>query len=133
MRYETIITLSNKDLKRSTGLQRATFEKMPEVVETGLRNFGSSRVVVRFGDNQLCRCNDGWLSGVHSHCILVAFSQVCNLFDMSNNDTVDYRLLFSQSYVGVSLVHTSDISYLYFNSLPLTLPNLFKIMHSICN
>ena len=40
MRYETIKTLSDEDFKRSTGVQRATFEKMLEVVETGLRDFG---------------------------------------------------------------------------------------------
>jgi len=40
MRYETIKTLSDEDIKRSTGVQRATFEKMLEVVETGLRDFG---------------------------------------------------------------------------------------------
>jgi hypothetical protein len=40
MRYETIKALSDEDFKRSTGVQRTTFEKMLEVVETGLRNFG---------------------------------------------------------------------------------------------
>lgn len=33
-------TLNDKDFKRSTGVQRNTFEKMLEVVETGLRDFG---------------------------------------------------------------------------------------------
>ena len=32
--------LKEEDFKRSTGVQRSTFEKMLEVVETGLRNFG---------------------------------------------------------------------------------------------
>lgn len=40
MRYETIKTLSNEDFKRSIGVQRQTFEKMLEVVEVGLRDFG---------------------------------------------------------------------------------------------
>jgi hypothetical protein len=40
MRYETVQKLKNKDFKRSTGVRRSTFEKMLEVVETGLRNFG---------------------------------------------------------------------------------------------
>jgi len=40
MRYETVQTLSDEDFKRSTGVQRSTFERMLEVVETGLRNFG---------------------------------------------------------------------------------------------
>jgi hypothetical protein len=40
MRYETVQSLKDEDFKRSTGVQRSTFEKMLEVVETGLRNFG---------------------------------------------------------------------------------------------
>ena len=40
MRYETIKTLRDDDFKRSTGVQRDTFEKMLEVVENGLRDFG---------------------------------------------------------------------------------------------
>ena len=40
MRYETIQTLKDEDFKRSTGVQRSTFEKMLEVVEEGLRDFG---------------------------------------------------------------------------------------------
>jgi hypothetical protein len=40
MRYESVQTLSDEDFKRSTGVQRSTFEQMLEVVETGLRNFG---------------------------------------------------------------------------------------------
>ncbi len=40
MRYETIQTLSDEAFKRSTGIQRQTFEKMLEVVEVGLRDFG---------------------------------------------------------------------------------------------
>jgi hypothetical protein len=47
MRYETVQTLSDKDFKRSTGVQRTTFEKMLEVVEAGLRNFGSPTKVSR--------------------------------------------------------------------------------------
>ena len=40
MRYETIKILSEEDFKRSTGVQQQTFEKMLEVVEAGLRDFG---------------------------------------------------------------------------------------------
>jgi hypothetical protein len=40
MRYETIKHLKDGDFKRLTGVQRATFEQMLEVVEKGLRNFG---------------------------------------------------------------------------------------------
>ena len=40
MRYETVQNLSAEDFKRSTGVQRSTFEKMLEVVEKGLRDFG---------------------------------------------------------------------------------------------
>jgi hypothetical protein len=40
MRYETIKHLKETDFKRLTGVQRATFEKMLEVVEKGLRDFG---------------------------------------------------------------------------------------------
>jgi len=40
MRYETVETLKDEDFKRSTGVQRSTFEKMLEVVKTGLRDFG---------------------------------------------------------------------------------------------
>jgi len=40
MRYETVQTLKDEEFKRSTGVQRGTFAKMLEVVETGLRNFG---------------------------------------------------------------------------------------------
>jgi hypothetical protein len=40
MRYETVQKLKNKDFKRSTGVRRSTFEKMLEVVEAGLRDFG---------------------------------------------------------------------------------------------
>src|SRR5664279_4430089 len=40
MRYETVQKLKDEDFKRSTGVQRSTFEKMLEVVEKGLREFG---------------------------------------------------------------------------------------------
>jgi hypothetical protein len=40
MRYETVQTLKDEDFKRSTGVQRCTFEKMLKVVEAGLRDFG---------------------------------------------------------------------------------------------
>ena len=40
MRYETIKTLSAEDFKRSSGVQRGTFEKMLAVVENGWRDFG---------------------------------------------------------------------------------------------
>jgi len=40
MRYETIRALKDEDFKRSTGVQRSTFEKMLKVVEAGLRDFG---------------------------------------------------------------------------------------------
>lgn len=40
MRYETIQQLKDTDFKRLTGVQRETFEKMLEVVQKGLRDFG---------------------------------------------------------------------------------------------
>jgi hypothetical protein len=40
MRYETVQKLKDEDFKRSTGVQRSTFEKMLEVVTVGLRDFG---------------------------------------------------------------------------------------------
>jgi Helix-turn-helix of DDE superfamily endonuclease len=40
MRYETIQKLKEKEFKRLTGVQRSTFEKMLEVVEKGLPDFG---------------------------------------------------------------------------------------------
>jgi hypothetical protein len=40
MRYETVQPLSAKDFKRSTGVQRRTFEQMLTVIEKGLRDFG---------------------------------------------------------------------------------------------
>ena len=40
MRYETVETLKDEEFKRSTGVQRSTFEKMLAVVTTGLRDFG---------------------------------------------------------------------------------------------
>jgi hypothetical protein len=40
MRYETIQMLKDEEFKRSTGVQRKTFEQMLQVVETGLRDFG---------------------------------------------------------------------------------------------
>jgi len=40
MRYETVQTLKEEDFKRSSGVQRSTFEKMLEVVRKGLRDFG---------------------------------------------------------------------------------------------
>ncbi len=40
MRYESVQGLKEEDFKRSTGVQRCTFEKMLEVVEAGLRDFG---------------------------------------------------------------------------------------------
>jgi len=40
MRYETVQKLKDEEFKRSTGVQRGTFEKMLEVVEAGLRDFG---------------------------------------------------------------------------------------------
>ena len=40
MRYETVKDLKAEEFKRSTGVQRETFEKMLEVVETGIREFG---------------------------------------------------------------------------------------------
>ena len=40
MRYETVQKLSDEAFKRSTGVQRHTFEKMVKVVEAGLRKFG---------------------------------------------------------------------------------------------
>jgi hypothetical protein len=40
VRYETIEHLSESDFKRLTGVQRATFERMRQVVEKGWRPFG---------------------------------------------------------------------------------------------
>ena len=40
MRYETVQKLKDEEFKRSTGVQRNTFEKMLEVVTVGLRDFG---------------------------------------------------------------------------------------------
>jgi len=40
MRNETVQTLKDEDFKRLTGVQRSTFEKMLEVVQSGLRDFG---------------------------------------------------------------------------------------------
>ena len=40
MRYETVQALKDEEFKRSTGVQRSTFEKMLKVVEAGLRAFG---------------------------------------------------------------------------------------------
>ena len=40
MRYETVQKLKDEEFKRSTGVQRSTFEKMLGVVEAGLRNLG---------------------------------------------------------------------------------------------
>jgi hypothetical protein len=40
MRYETIKHLKDTDFKRLTGVKRETFERMLEVIEQGLRDFG---------------------------------------------------------------------------------------------
>jgi hypothetical protein len=40
MRYETVQKLKDEEFKRSTGVQRSTFENMLEVVTAGLRDFG---------------------------------------------------------------------------------------------
>ena len=40
MRYEIVKDLKDEDFKRSTGVQRATFEEMLDVVEADLRDFG---------------------------------------------------------------------------------------------
>jgi len=40
MRYEIVQTLSDEDFKRSTGVQRRTFEQMLTVVKHGRRDFG---------------------------------------------------------------------------------------------
>ena len=40
MRYETVKPLSAEDFKRSTGVQRSTFDQMLAVIEKGLRAFG---------------------------------------------------------------------------------------------
>ena len=40
MRYETVTRLSAEDFKRSTGVQRGTFERLLAVIEKELRNFG---------------------------------------------------------------------------------------------
>lgn len=40
MRYATVKPLTDEDFKRSTGVQRKTFEKMLTVIQSQLRNFG---------------------------------------------------------------------------------------------
>jgi hypothetical protein len=40
MRYETVQALKDEEFKRSTGVQRSTFERMLQVIQTGLRDFG---------------------------------------------------------------------------------------------
>jgi len=40
MRYETVRPLNSEDFKRSTGVQRRTFEQMLAVIEKDLRDFG---------------------------------------------------------------------------------------------
>jgi hypothetical protein len=40
MRYETVQMLKDEEFKRSTGVQRKTFEQMLQVIKTGLRDFG---------------------------------------------------------------------------------------------
>jgi len=40
MRNETVEKLKDGEFKRSTGIHHSTFEKMLEVVEAGLRDFG---------------------------------------------------------------------------------------------
>jgi hypothetical protein len=40
MKYEIVQALKDEEFKRSTGVQRSTFEKMLKVVEAGLRDFG---------------------------------------------------------------------------------------------
>jgi len=47
MRYETVKTLKDADFKRSTGVQRATFEKMLTVIQKGLRDFGRPATLSR--------------------------------------------------------------------------------------
>jgi hypothetical protein len=49
MRYETVQGLKEEEFKRSTGVQRKTFEQMLQVVETGMRDFGRP--------NKLCRAD----------------------------------------------------------------------------
>lgn len=40
MRYETVKNLTDAEFKRSTGVQRTTFEQMLAVVQRALRDFG---------------------------------------------------------------------------------------------
>lgn len=40
MRYETVKNLTDKEFKRSTGVHRATFDKMLVVTQAALRDFG---------------------------------------------------------------------------------------------
>jgi hypothetical protein len=47
MRYETIQRLKDEEFKRLTGVQRLTFEKMIEVIKTGLRDFGRPAALSR--------------------------------------------------------------------------------------
>jgi hypothetical protein len=47
MRYETVRTLKDVDFKRSTGVQRATFEKMLAVIQKELQDFGRPSILQR--------------------------------------------------------------------------------------
>src|SRR5215207_4399236 len=47
MRYEAVQKLKDEDFKRFSGVQRSSFEKMLEVVEAGLRDFGRSAKLSR--------------------------------------------------------------------------------------
>jgi hypothetical protein len=40
MKYESVQLLKDEEFKRSTGVQRKTFEQMLQVIEMGLRDFG---------------------------------------------------------------------------------------------
>ena len=64
MRYESIQPLSDEDFKRSTGVQRNTFVRMLEVVETGLRNFGRPTKLSR-ADQLLMSVHIFWQLGLH--------------------------------------------------------------------
>lgn len=47
MRYEIVQRLKEEEFKRLTGVKRSTFEKMVEVIKSGLREFGRPSALSR--------------------------------------------------------------------------------------
>ncbi len=47
MRYEIVQRLKEEEFKRLTGVNRSTFEKMVEVIKSGLREFGRPSALSR--------------------------------------------------------------------------------------